>query len=285
MTFRESSYQSNDGLNLYYRIYGDSNNRPPIICLSGLTRNSGDFNAFAERYSKDRTVYCLDYRGRGKSDYDPSYSNYNPQTYLGDILTFLAVSGIGKAVFVGTSLGGLLTMGLAGLAPQYLEAVVLNDIGPEVSSAGGARIAGYVGEDRRFSSLEEAAAAQKEQFNSAYPDLPDAAWLALAEPAFTYDEAQGNYRPNYDLALGKALLEQIKDGETIDLWPFFEALKDIPTLAIRGALSDVLSEEVFQKMLDIHPNMKTLVLDNRGHVPVLDEPDAIKILDTFLELS
>ncbi len=284
MTFRESNYQSNDGLNLYYRTYGDSDNRSPIICLSGLTRNSGDFNTFAERYSKDRTVYCLDYRGRGKSDYDKEYSNYNPQTYLGDILTFLAVSGIGKAVFVGTSLGGLLTMGLAGLAPQYLEAVVLNDIGPEVSSSGGARIAGYVGEDKRFSSLEEAAAAQKEQFGGAYPDLTDAAWLKLTEPAFMYDEAQDNYRPNYDLALGKALLEQMKDGETIDLWPFFEALKDIPTLAIRGALSDVLSEEVFQKMLDIHPNMKTLVVNNRGHVPVLDEPDAIKILDAFLEL-
>jgi len=281
MPYSEGTYQSQDGLNLYFRTYGNLKDRPPILCLSGLTRNSGDFDQFAERYSKDRIVYTLDYRGRGHSDYDPNYQNYNPQIYLGDIFSFFTFTGISKAVFVGTSLGGMLTMGFAGLAKQYIHAVMINDVGPEISSTGGGRIAGYVGKDVRFSSIEEAAKAQKEQYIGAYPDVPDEEWLRMTKPAFVLDKEAGNYRPNYDLAIGKALAEQISSGETIDLWPFFEGLKDIPTLALRGALSDVLSEETFSKMLDIHPNMETLVLQNRGHVPQLNEPEALAIMDPF----
>ncbi len=283
MSYQDCFYASNDGLSLYYREYGKAADKCPIVCLSGLTRNSGDFHALAERYSKDRLVYCLDYRGRGKSNYDPDPSNYNPQTYLGDIMTFLAHTSVTEAVFVGTSLGGLLTMGLGGLAPQHVKAVLLNDIGPEVSSAGGDRIAGYVGEDVRYSSLQDAVTAQKALYNSAYPDLSDDGWLTLCKTSYIFDEEQGNYRANYDLAIGDALKEQINSGESIDLWPFFTALKEMPTLAIRGALSDVLSAEVFQKMLDIHPNMQTLVLENRGHVPLLDEPEALKLMDPFFD--
>ncbi|MCG8490436.1 MAG: alpha/beta hydrolase [Sneathiellales bacterium] len=281
MPYREGTYQSQDGLNLYFRTYGNLEERPPILCLSGLTRNSGDFDRFAERYSKDRIVYALDYRGRGNSDYDPHYQNYNPQTYLGDIFSFLNHQGIEKALFVGTSLGGMLTMGFAGLAKQYIHAVLLNDVGPEIASSGESRIAGYVGQDVRFPSIEEAARAQKEQYLGAYPDVPDEEWLRMAKPAFILDQTAGNYRPNYDLAIGKALAEQLTGEEKIDLWPFFEGLKDIPTLALRGALSDVLSEETFAKMLDIHPDMETLVLQNRGHVPLLDEPEALAIMDPF----
>ncbi|MBE7638319.1 alpha/beta fold hydrolase [Sneathiella sp. P13V-1] len=281
MSYAEETYKSNDGLNLYYRHYQGAGTKAPVVCLSGLTRNSGDFHQLAETYSKDRHFYALDYRGRGKSDYDEDFKNYNPQIYLQDILTFLSHTGIKRAVFVGTSLGGLLTMGLAGLAPSFVAGAVLNDVGPEIAEEGGSRIAGYVGKDVRFETIEQATAAQKEQYIGAYPDLDDEEWLATTKVGFIYDQEAGNFKPNYDLRLGQALAEQVANDQKIDLWPFFAGLKDIPTVAIRGELSDVLSEDVFKKMQQIHPNMATLSLPNRGHVPQLNEPPVINLLNRF----
>ncbi|MEH6475642.1 MAG: alpha/beta hydrolase [Sneathiella sp.] len=283
MTYSESFYKSNDGLDLYYRKYGKSSSKLPLICLSGLTRNSGDFTEFAEHFSNDRAVYTLDYRGRGKSEYDTDHANYNPQVYLGDIMAFFQATDITKAVFIGTSLGGLLTMGLAGLVPQYVAAAVLNDVGPEVSSDGGERIAGYVGKDVRYPTLAAAIAAQKAQYTGAYPDLDDDEWRHTTEVGYVLDEKAGNFRANYDLALGKALQDQISNDAPIDLWPFFEAMNAIPVLSIRGALSDVLSADVFQKMQDTNPDMTAVTLENRGHVPLLNEPLSMQHLTRFLK--
>lgn len=283
MSFEEKFYKSNNDLNLYYRAYEGDVHRFPIICLSGLTRNSADFHDFALRYSGVRRVYCLDYRGRGKSDYDPDYKNYNPQTYAMDVLTFLMARRIDKAIFVGTSLGGLISMGISGLAPQYVGGVILNDIGPDVDRSGSDRIAGYVGKDIRFSSLKRAISAQKKLYTGAYPDLEDDGWAKTTKAAFVYDPENSNYRQNYDLKIGQALVEQLKDDQEIDLWPFFESLKAVPTLAIRGALSDVLSAEVFEKMKDRHPEMQWISLEDRGHVPLLDEPLALEKMDKFFE--
>ena len=283
MSFAEKYYQSQDGLNLYYREYGSEGDACPLLCLSGLTRNSADFHSFAERYSKNRKVYALDYRGRGKSDRDTDYKNYNPQVYLGDIHSFLTSVGIERALFVGTSLGGLMTMVMAGFAKNFVAGAILNDVGPEVDKSGGARILGYVGKDVRFASLEEAAEKQKEQYVGAYPDLSDEDWLGQANTTFTYDEEAKNYCLNYDLNLSKALAEQLNSDEPVDLWPFFRALGDIPTLAIRGALSDVLSDTVFMRMKSENPNMETVVLKNRGHVPLLNEPELLPVLDKFID--
>lgn len=283
MEYSEHNYKSADGLDLYYREYAGDASKTPIVCLSGLTRNSADFHDFALRYSGTRVVYALDYRGRGKSQYDSDYKNYDPQTYLSDVFLFISSLKINKVIFVGTSLGGLLAMGLAGLAPQNTEAVVLNDIGPEISQSGGERIAGYVGQDVRFPTLQAAADAQKQQFSGAYPDLSNEEWLKTTAVGFILDEQDNNYRPNYDLLLGKALQEQVSNQQQFDLWAFFETLKDKPTLAIRGALSDVFSEDVFDKMQTIHPKMDTLILENRGHVPLLNEPLALQKLDQFFE--
>jgi len=283
MSFEEKYYQTNDGLNLYFREYDGDDRTLPVVCLSGLTRNSSDFHDFALRYSGVRKIYCLDYRGRGKSDYDPQYKNYNPQTYLMDTLTFLSERSITQAIFVGTSLGGLITMGLSGFAPQYVGGAILNDIGPDVDTSGSERIAGYVGKDTRFSTLKKAVSAQKKLYVNAYPDLNEEGWIKTTEAAYIYDEEKSNYRQNYDLKIGQALIEQIDEDQEIDLWPFFESLKSAPTLAIRGALSDILSEEVFDKMKLCHPQMQWVTLENRGHVPLLDEPLALEKMDKFFE--
>lgn len=282
MPFAENTYQSSDDLSLYYREYGTSDDLSPLLCLSGLTRNSGDFHDFAERYCPTRKVYALDYRGRGKSDYDPNFENYNPQTYAGDIYAFLSLKQIPKAVFVGTSLGGLLTMGFAGFAKQMIAGVILNDVGPEIDTSGGTRILDYVGKDIRFPSLEEASAAQKLQYADAYPDLTDADWLAQSNKTFVYDDDAGNYRFNYDMNLGPALAKQFENAEPIDLWPFFRELKDVPTLAIRGAKSDVLSQDVFEKMQQEYSSMQAITVENRGHVPLLDELPLLDEMDKFI---
>ncbi len=283
MTYTEHFYKSSDGLDLYYRVYGNATDRLPIVCLSGVTRNSGDFAEFSEVFSKDRQVFCLDYRGRGKSDWDPDYKNYNPQTYLGDIFVFLTTVQIEKAVFVGTSLGGLLCMGLSGLTPQYVAAVILNDVGPDISIEGSSRIAGYIGTDVRYQTIEEVAASQKASYSTVYPDVESEYWINTAHVGFKYDENDQNFKPNYDLAIGKALVEQTSGEQPIDLWAFFETMKAKPLLAIRGALSDVLSEETFQKMQTVNPEMQYLTLANRGHVPILNEPPALEKITEFLE--
>jgi pimeloyl-ACP methyl ester carboxylesterase len=283
MDYTEHYYKSNDDLNLYYRIYGQKTALTPIVCLSGLTRNSQDFNGFAQQFAGPRQIFTLDYRGRGKSDWDSDYKNYDPQTYLADVMTFLVHANIENAIFLGTSLGGILSIALAGLAPNYAAAVILNDIGPEVSSDGSARIAGYVGEDVRYKTLRDVAKAQKEMYQSVYPDVEDDYWLETSEVGFVFDEKDQNFRANYDLALGKAMIEQLEKNEPVDLWPFFESLKSKPTLAIRGALSDVLSEDVFEKMKTVLPAMQHLTLPNRGHVPTLSEPASIEIIQQFLD--
>lgn len=284
MSYTEHYYQSADGLNLYYRDYEGDDTRLPFICLSGLTRNSGDFHDFATRYSGTRRIFALDYRGRGKSQYDKVYQNYDPQTYLSDVFLFLKSRDIEEAVFIGTSLGGILTMAMAGFAPQYVAAVLLNDIGPDVDQSGSERIAEYVGNDIRYPTIEAVAKAQKEQFSNAYPDLDEAGWIKTSKISFILDQDNKNYRPNYDLAIGRALKEQLSKDQAIDLWPLFESLKNVPTLAIRGARSDVLCKEVFDKMQKRHPLMETLTLENRGHVPLLDESMALQKMDQYFDL-
>ncbi|SLN77107.1 alpha/beta fold hydrolase [Oceanibacterium hippocampi] len=284
LAFRDIVFHAQDDLPLYYRDYGDHDApRTPLVCLGGLTRNSKDFHDFAQRYADERRVVALDLRGRGRSGYDTNFRNYRPETYLLDIVALLAAANLHRAVFVGTSLGGLLTMGLAAFRPSVLAGVVLNDVGPAVSADGSARIAGYVGEDKRFADLDEAAEHLRGQFTGAYPDLDAPGWKRMAAATFVADDEAGNVRLDYDLAIGKALREQLANGATPDLWPLFGALRSIPTLLIHGARSDVLSLETVQAMRAVKPDLEIVTLANRGHTPNLDEAELLPRLDAFLE--
>lgn len=272
-----------DDLAMAYRVYGaDRADRLPLLCLTGLTRNARDFDTVGRRYGADRRVLCPDWRGRGKSGYDPNYQNYAPPIYVRDVMALLAAENIHRVVILGTSLGGLVAMGLAAAVPALIAGIVLNDIGPVVSEDGRKRIAAYVGRDTRFPDLSLAAAALKQQFGGAYPDLADAGWLTQAENTFTRDEAAGNYRLDYDLKLGDAVREQA-GGPVPDLWPLFGALKPIPTLVIHGTLSDVLDHQTVERMRREKPDLQLCTVPNRGHVPLLDEPVCVDALDDFLK--
>ena len=170
-----------DGLRLHYRDYRSSSDKPPLLCLPGLTRNARDFADFAERYSPRFRVIALDFRGRATSDYDPVPARYNPLTYAGDVIELLDHLGIDQAIFVGTSLGGLVTMVVAATAPQRIAAAIINDVGPDVDPAGINRILTYVGKDVRFSSWDEAADTIAANYGSKFDRFTHADWVAMAK--------------------------------------------------------------------------------------------------------
>ncbi|HVU31111.1 MAG TPA: alpha/beta hydrolase, partial [Sphingomicrobium sp.] len=178
--YRDGYLTVADGLRLHYRDYPGPEGRTPLLCLHGLTRNSRDFAELAERHSKDRRVIALDFRGRGLSDYDPLPARYTPIVYAGDVIQLLDQLHVASAVFVGTSLGGLVTMMTAVTAPQRIRAAILNDVGPDVAPGGIERILSYVGKDRRFASWDEAADAIATNNAGAFERYTHDEWVRMA---------------------------------------------------------------------------------------------------------
>lgn len=277
--YRDAYCVVGDGLRLHYRDYPGSADRPPLLCLHGLTRNARDFAAFAERYSPRFRVLALDFRGRGESDHDPLPARYTPLTYAADVQQFLDQLGIAEAVFVGTSLGGLVAMSIAVMAPQRIAAAILNDVGPELGQAGLDRIQGYVGKGERFASWHEAATSIASQQGPAFPQYTDDDWLAAARR--NCREQEGAIVFDYDAAIANAFSSA--PAPKVDLWPLFVALAQKPLLVLRGGLSELLGAETFAKMRAVAPNASFAVVPNVGHAPMLDEPDAVRAIDEFLQ--
>jgi len=277
--YRDGYFVVPDGLRLHYRDYPGSADKPPVICLHGLTRNARDFAQFAERYAPGRRVLALDFRGRGLSEYDPLPARYTPVTYAADVLQLLDQLAIEEAVFVGTSLGGLVTMTVAAMAPQRIAAAILNDVGPELSTDGLDRIASYVGKGRPFATWDEAAEAIAGHNANAHPNYGHDDWVKMARRVCREDH--GRIVFDYDMAI--ALPFQTKGpAPRIDLWPLFRALGQKPLLIVRGELSDLLSAEALAEMHRVDPAMKSVTVPGVGHAPTLDEPEAIAAIDSFL---
>lgn len=279
--YRSGHLRAADGLRLAWREYGDPlDARLPLLCLAGLTRNSVDFTDVAARLAVRRRVLCPDYRGRGRSAYAADPQTYTPAWYLNDIGQLLTLTGCHRVVVLGTSLGGILAMALGAARPTALAGAILNDIGPELDPTGIARISGYVGAAVAFPDLPAAAAALAAQFRHAFPDFAQAEWENYARRSFRA-LPDGGYGLDYDPALGAALKRA--DNAPRDLWPLFGTLRALPLLAIRGRLSDLLSEATFRRMADEHPGLAAVTVPNRGHVPLLDEPECVAAIDAFLE--
>ena len=277
--FEDRFVTVSDGLRLHYRDYQGAGDRPPLLCLPGLTRNSRDFAELAERYSPRFRVIALEFRGRGQSDYDPEPMRYNPLTYANDGRQLLDQLGIAQAIFVGTSLGGLVTMTVAATAPQYIAASIINDVGPDVHVDGIERILTYVGKDRRFSSWDEAADAIAVNNGPAFEHYGHDDWVKMAKRNCREDN--GEIRFDYDMAIAEPFKAS---GPTpnVDLWPIFQALAKKPLLVVRGAKSDLLTEETTAKMQQVAPGMKLATVSGVGHAPELNEPEALAAIDEFL---
>lgn len=273
-------YTSADGLRLYYRDYGsDVTGKLPVLCLPGLTRNSRDFDHVALRLQTERRVLCADLRGRGRSQHDPNWRNYHPGTYLADVALLLADAGVERCVFFGTSLGGILSMLTNATAPQRVAAVILNDIGPEVDPAGLARIASYVGRHPPAKTWDEAVALVRATYECALHGLSDEQWLDYARRSYT--DVDGVPRLDMDPMIGEAV-RSAPAAAAPDLWPVFATLGPVPTLVLRGATSDILSTSTLDRMQSLKPDLVRVEVPNRGHVPLLDEPEAVAAVDEFL---
>jgi pimeloyl-ACP methyl ester carboxylesterase len=278
--WQDRYFTSADGLRLHYRDYpAVEPGRVPVLCLPGLTRNCRDFESVAPRIQRTRRVLCADLRGRGLSQHDPNWQNYHPGTYLADIARLLADAGVPRVIILGTSLGGILAMLIAATTPQVLAGVILNDVGPEVAAEGLKRISTYVGKSPPVRNWTEAVAQAKATYGLAWPAATDADWMSFARRSYT--EVDGVPRLAMDPMIGEAV-RAAPSGAAPDLWPVFGALRPIPTLALRGAISDVLSLQTFDRMATEKPDLVRVTVAGRGHPPMLDEPDSVAAIDAFL---
>jgi pimeloyl-ACP methyl ester carboxylesterase len=268
-----------DGLRLHYRDYPGRPDRAPLLCLHGLTRNARDFADFAEIFSPRFRVIALDFRGRGQSGFDPQPARYNPLTYAGDVQQLLEQLGITEAIFVGTSLGGIVAMILAATAPQRVAAAILNDVGPELEQGGLDRIKSFVGKDLRFQSWEEAALTIAANNAHLPTNHSEADWIKVAKRACR--EQDGEIRYDYDMAIAN-VFSTVSAAPKFDMWPMFAALAAKPLLIVRGEKSDLLSAEALERMRQRAPGAKAVIVTGAGHAPTLSEPDAISAIDAFL---
>ncbi|MBC7767556.1 MAG: alpha/beta hydrolase [Phycisphaerales bacterium] len=275
-----------DGLTIYARDYPPllPETGLPVICLHGLTRNSRDFEVVAPRIAAlGRRVIAADMRGRGKSANDADPAHYVPAVYAQDVLALMDKLQIPKAVFIGTSMGGLITMVIAALAPDRVAGSVLNDVGPQLNMAGLSRIAGYVGHVQPVGSWAEAAEAIKATNGAAFPERADDTqfWLAFARRTFrTRDD--GQLELDYDPLIALAFADFDQNAPAPDLTPIFGALAQKPMLSVRGAISDLFDEAVVRKMRELKPDLATIAVANIGHAPMLDEPEAWDAVLSFL---
>ncbi|CAN5132072.1 alpha/beta hydrolase [soil metagenome] len=275
-------WTSRDGLKLHYRDHAGPDDRPPILCLHGLTRNSRDFEALAERLAGEWRVISPDFRGRGLSEYDPQSSRYMPPTYAADVLQLMDELQIDKAVFVGTSLGGLTTMIVAGFAPQRIAGVVLNDIGPELSSAGIGRISDYVGNPVLYRDWDEAADIFSAKFGDVHPRYGREEWLRYARRVCR--ETDRGIEFDYDMTIAEPFKQMDeKTAAAADAWPLFHALAGKPVLLLRGERSDLLSPQVAEKMRDSMPGAELVTVPNVGHAPDFEEPESIEAVERLLK--
>jgi pimeloyl-ACP methyl ester carboxylesterase len=278
-------WRSPDGLKLHFRDYpgrgAEAAQRPPVLCLPGLTRNSRDFTHLAERISGDWRVLCPTFRGRGESDYAKDSATYTPPTYAADLIALLEQERIERFVSIGTSLGGLVTMLLAVMRPGLLAGAALNDIGPEVDPAGIERIRGYVGQGRSFATWMHAARALQESQGSAFPGYDLDAWLAMAKRCMALGQ-NGRISFDYDMTIADPFAAQ-DNAVPPDLWPAFEALGQVPVLLLRGELSDLLSDATVAEMKRRVPSLEAVTVPGVGHAPMLDEPEAAAAIDRLLD--
>lgn len=274
-------WNSAEGLRLHYRDYAGPHERPPILCLPGLTRNARDFEEVAARFAGDWRVICVDFRGRGDSEFDPDSSHYAPPWYAADVLKLLDQLGIADAVFVGTSLGGIVTMLMAATDTDRIAGALLNDVGPEIADVGLDRIAAYVGKDVRYTDWNEAIADLSMRNGDLYPRWTRDDWSTYAHRVCRADG--GTVRFDYDMRIVDNFVAA-RTAEPMNAWPLLQGLKDKPVAVLRGALSDLLSEATAARMVAEIGDKATLVtVPDVGHAPTLEEPEAVEALERLLE--
>ncbi len=278
--FTNGKWTSKDGLELHYRDYPGRDDRPPVLCLHGLTRNARDFEALAGRLSGEWRVIVPDMRGRGDSEYARDAESYNPVQYVGDVNLLLEKLGVSRFVSIGTSMGGLMTMLIAMKTPERLAGVVLNDIGTRLERAGLDRILSYAGQGRTFATWVHAARALEESQQVAHPQFELADWIAMAKRTMTLT-SKGRIVFDYDMKIAEAFAKVDFDNQP-DLTPAIDAMADIPVLILRGEVSDLFAADNCEEMMARLHNAEAVTVPGVGHAPLLTEPEAEAGIDRLL---
>ncbi len=282
--FSERRWTPRDGLQLFARDYPAASGeaRLPVICLHGLTRNSKDFDDIAPRIASwGRRVIVPDVRGRGQSSRDPNPKNYQPKIYARDVLELMEALGIPRAIFLGTSMGGIITMTVAAIRPKAVAGAILNDVGPAIAPEGVARILGYVGKLPKVRDWNDATAYVRQINSIALPHLGDEDWAEFARRTFR-DGADGP-ELDYDPAITVALQRPPSKIATWIAGLLFRRLaRRRPTLLLRGATSDIITAEIAENMQRGAPSIRRVDVPGVGHAPMLTEPVAVDAIDQFL---
>ncbi len=276
-------WTSSDGLRLHYRDHDGPADRPPIICLPGLTRNARDFEPVADRFAGEWRVLSVDFRGRGLSEFDPKPERYLPFVYAADVIELLDQIGIERVVLLGTSRGGIVTMMLAAHIHDRIAAAMLNDVGPEVDPGGIERIKSYVGQPSDSASWDELSGALAATNADVYPDFDKDQWLRFARRLSI--ERDGRPELDYDMRIADNFQQtpvQTPDQPAASAWPLYEKLKGIPLLILRGELSDLLTPDVARKMAEALPDAELVTVPRVGHPPTLDEPESLAAIERLL---
>ena len=274
-------WYSAEGLRLHYRDYEGPRDKPPILCIPGLTRNARDFEPVAERYAGNWRVLCVELRGRGMSDFDPEPSRYTPHYYVADILKLLDQEGIADAVFLGTSLGAICTMLLASTDADRIAGAMLNDIGPEIDQAGIDRIGGYVGREVRFDNWEKAADVLADRNREVFPRWNRDDWERFARRIM--HETSDGIAFQYDMRIAENF-RLATEGPQGANWHLYESLAGRPVTILRGALSDLLAQDVAEQMVErLGGDTELVVVPDVGHTPNLEEPESQGAMDRLLE--
>ncbi|MFD1103333.1 alpha/beta fold hydrolase [Sphingobium olei] len=280
--YKDGYWWSPDGLRLHYRDYdGGDDSRPPLLCLPGLTRNARDFEPLAARLAGSWRLICPDMRGRAESAYAKDAMTYVPLVYLQDITRLLADLAITRFVAIGTSLGGVITMLIAATHREWLAGALLNDVGPVLDEGGLARIRSYVGVGQSHPTWVHAARALADANGDVYPgyDLED--WLAMAKRLYRLNSG-GRIVLDYDMKIAEPIRAMGSEAG-VDMWPVMQAFRDIPTLLLRGARSDLLSDATARRMAsEIGDSAELVTVPEVGHAPTLAEPESAAAIDRLL---
>lgn len=289
-----------DGLKLSYRIYGagKAHDARPLICLAGLTRNSRDFHPFCEALQqssgRSRMIIAIDSRGRGLSDRDQDKTRYTLPVEAGDVLAVMDALGINQADFIGTSRGGLILHLMAGMAPERLGSIILNDVGPEIGIEGMRQIQSYLDPNPAPRSRRMVLTALKLVHGDAFPALDGSDWEEMVDALYSplaidgadagnQGDPDAHLVPDFDPAIAAMVKSMDLSGPLADLWPLFDLLKDKPVMVIRGENSQLLTEDTLSAMQQRHPSLVTAIAEGQGHAPLLHLGPLPQAIAAFLD--
>ena len=264
-----------------YWEWGDPANARVLVCVHGLSRQGRDFDTLAQALSDRYRVVCPDVVGRGQSDWLADPMGYQIPAYVADMVTLLARLDAQTVHWVGTSMGGLIGMGLASLPQSPIQRLVLNDVGPTLQADAIARIGSYLGLPMRWGSVEEAADYMLSISKGFGPHTREQ-WLALTRPMLKPDGA--GWKPHYDPAIAvpfKAITPELDAAGQTALWRSYDAIT-CPTLLLRGADSDLLTRDTAQDMTRRGPKARLHEFAGVGHAPTLVAVAQVAVVKEFL---